>query len=295
MPVGGESVCYFSDGLRIDARFFAAEVPPSPGLVFCPGSRVTKETPYYHEYIPRLVAAGFSVLLFDYRGWGGSEGAAGTLFPHEQVADIRNAITYLSTRAEVDYGRLGAVGMSMGGALAMQAAAVDRRIRAVVAVLGPMDGMQMLRDARREHEFVDLLHVLEADRVRRVLTGQGESTPDLAPPTPERSRTAALSQEPIPPIPLACVDAIAEFRPIDSVSRISPRASLWIAATRDPTCPVEHSRLAYAAAGPPRRLVEIDSAEHYGTYIKHMDQILGETISWCRTHLADGEVHVEQS
>ena len=125
----------------------------------------------------------------------------------------------------------------------MAAAAADPRIRAVVSVLGPMDGAQMLRDARREHEYVNLLGELEADRVRRVLTGQGESTPDLAPPTPERSRTTALSQAAIPPIPLACVEAIAEFRPIDVVSRISPRAAMWIAATLDPTCPVEHSRL----------------------------------------------------
>jgi pimeloyl-ACP methyl ester carboxylesterase len=290
-----EAVGFYSDGLRLDALFYAPAVTPSAALVFCPGSRVTKQTPYYHEYIPRLVADGFAVLLFDYRGWGDSEGAPGTLFPQEQVADIRNAVTYLATREEVDAGRLGAVGMSMGGALAMAAAAVDSRIRAVVSVLGPMDGAQMLRDARREHEYVNLLGELEVDRVRRVLTGQGESTPDLAPPTPERSRTSALSQAAIPPIPLACVEAIAEFRPIDVVSRISPRAAMWIAATLDPTCPAEHSRLAYAAAGSPRRLVEIDSAEHYGTYVGHLDEILGETVAWCTTHLAPAGLHVVAS
>lgn len=293
--IRSEQVAFYSDGLLLDALFYPCAIEIAPAVVFCPGSRVTKQTPYYHEYIPRLVESGISVLLFDYRGWGESEGQVGTLFPAEQVADIRNAVTYLSTRDDVDADRLGAVGMSMGGALSMAAAADDERIRAVAAVLAPMDGKQMLRDARREYEWVELSATLAADRRNRVLSGHGEAIADLSPPTPERSRTSALSQSSIPPIPLACVEAIAEFRPIDVVSRISPRAALFIAATRDPTCPVEHSRIAYAAAGSPRRLVEIDSAEHYGTYVEHMQTILDEIIAWCGRHMAAAPAHIEES
>jgi alpha-beta hydrolase superfamily lysophospholipase len=293
--IASEKVEFFSDGLRIDAVFYPTGESPGPAVVFCPGSRVTKQTPYYHEYIPRLVAGGLSVLLFDYRGWGESEGEIGTLYPVEQVADIRNAVTYLSSRDDVDAGRIGVVGMSMGGALAMAAAAADHRIRATAAVLAPMDGELMLRSARREHEWIALRAELEADERQRVLTGRGSSMPDLAPPTPERTKTSALSQAAIPPIPLACVQAIAEFRPLDVVGRISPRAVLFIAATRDTTCPVEHSRLAYAAAGSPRRLVEIDSAEHYGTYVQYMDLIISEMVDWCDRHLAPEPVHIEES
>ena len=286
-PMITESVSFFSDGLRLDARVHRPDTTATglPAIVFCPGSRVTKETPYYAEYIPRLVSSGLVVLLIDYRGWGLSEGTAGDLYPMEQVADIRNAVTYLETRAEVDPTRIGVFGVSFGGALGVEAAGRDERIRAVVTVLAPMDGARMLRGSRREYEWVELLGELAEDRRRRALTGQGESTDHFSPPTPERSRTSALSQAPIPPIPLACLDAIREFRPLDVVDRITPRALLLIAATLDPTCPVEHSELAYEAAGSPKRLVVIESTEHYGTYVKHMDQIMEESTAWFERHL----------
>lgn len=280
-----ESVSFFSDGLRLDARLYRPPSGNGASIVFCPGSRVSKETPYYHDYIPRLVEAGLNVLLFDYRGWGDSEGRRGELYPQQQVADIRSAVTYLETRDDIEAGRIGLFGVSFGGALGVEAAARDDRIRAVVTVLAPMDGRQMLRGARREHEWIELLGELAEDRRQRVLTGHGEETDHFAPPTPERQKTSALSQAAIPPIPLACLDAIIEFRPLDLVDRISPRAVLLIAATLDPTCPVEHSRAAFAAAGSPKRLVEIESREHYGTYVKHMDRILDEAIDWFDRHL----------
>ena len=281
-----ESVSFFSDGLRLDARFYPTSAQRDAAtVVFCPGSRVSKETPYYQDYIPRLVDAGLNVLLFDYRGWGESEGTRGDLYPEQQITDVRSAVSYLETRDDVDAGRIGVLGVSFGGALGAEAAARDERIRAVVAVLSPMDGRQMLRGSRREYEWVELLGQLAEDRRTRALTGQGEATEHFSPPTPERQKTTALSQTSIPPIPYACLEAIAEFRPLDHVDRIAPRALLLIAATLDPTAPVEHSRLAYAAAGSPKRLVEIDSAEHYGTYVKHMDHILEESIAWFGRHL----------
>lgn len=286
-----ESVTFYSDGLRLDARFHQPERGGDelPAVVFCPGSRVTKETPYYGDYIPRLVEGGRAVLLIDYRGWGASEGTRGDLYPMQQVADIRNAVTYLETRPEIDAGRIGVFGVSFGGALGVEAAARDERIRAVVTVLSPMDGAAMLRGSRREYEWVELLAELAEDRRGRVLSAAGAATDHFSPPTPERSKTTALSQDPIPPIPLACLDAIREFRPLEVAARIAPRAVLFIAATLDPTCPVEHSQRAYEAAGSPKRLVVIDSREHYGTYVKHMDRILEEAASWFDAHLAPAD------
>jgi hypothetical protein len=286
-----EVVHFYCDRSLLEASFYrASDDGPTPAIVFCPGSRVSRRMPFYATYIPVLVANGISVLLIDYRGWGGSEGDRGTLYPLEQVADIRAGLTWLETRDDVDSSRLGLFGVSMGGAHAMVAAGLDERVKTVVAVLSPMDGREMLRASRREHEFRELETTLRDDRRRRVLTGEGDVADGLGPVTPERSKTPALAQDAIPPIPLACLDALYDYRPIDYVSRISPRAALWVSATRDPVCPPEHSRRAYAAAGPPKRLVEIDSSEHYGTYTAHADEILAETVAWYGAYLQPGTV-----
>ncbi|MGH2455051.1 MAG: alpha/beta hydrolase [Candidatus Limnocylindria bacterium] len=280
-----EELSFFSDGFRLAATYRRPDADPIGGVVFLPGSRVTRETPFYAGYVDGLVAGGMAVLLIDYRGWGRSEGATGTLFPLEQVADARNALTYLATRPELAGRGLGLFGVSMGGAHAVYAAGIDERVSAAVAVLSPMDGERMLRQTRREHEWIELQADLAEDRRRRVLTGEGKAVDQLSPPTPERARTTAMAADPTPPIPLACLEAIAEYRPLDVVGRIAPRAMLWFAATQDPVCPIEHSRLAYQRARAPKRLVEIPSAEHYGTYLAHRDLILEESVRWFRAHL----------
>lgn len=282
-----EQVVHFhSDGFRLEAGLYrrALDQDRAPAIVFCPGSRVTRRTPYYADYVAALVEAGFTVLLIDYRGWGGSEGPEGALFPLEQVADVRNAVTYLEGRDDVDGRRINVLGVSMGGAHAMVAAALDERIAAVAAVLSPMDGAEMLRSSRREHEWREFQALIAEDRHRRVATGEGGTIDGFAPPTPERRATAALAADSIPPLPIACAEALMDYRPIDLVDRIAPRAALWITATADPVCPPEHSRLAYAAAHAPKRLVEIESGEHYGTYTGHSAEIVGEAVAWFREH-----------
>ena len=285
----GRVVAFYSEGYRLAASLYRASTR-GPAIVFCPGSRVTRRTPYYATYVPMLVDAGITVLLVDYRGWGDSEGPAGELYPLRQVEDIRNALTYLASVDVVDPGRLGLFGVSMGGAHAVTAAALDERVKATIAVLSPMDGAEMLRRSRREYEWQELRRQLSEDRSIRVAGGAGGTVDALGPVTPERARSTAIAQDTPPPLPLACVAAIHDYRPLDLVSRISPRAVLWIAATHDPVCPVEHSRLAYAAALPPKRLVEIDSDEHYGTYTAHRATIVAEAIAWYRTFLVPDTV-----
>lgn len=286
-----ESVSYYSDGVRIDALFFPADEPdvgrrPTPAIVFCPGSRVTKSTPYYADYVRRLTTSGLAVLLIDYRGWGASQGEPGTLFPLEQVADIRNGLTYLESRPEVAPEELGVFGVSLGGTHAVYAAGVDDRIRATVAVLSPFDGADFLRRTRREYEWQDLLDQIRLDRARRMAGGPGGVVADLYPPLPDSSSFSSATQEKVPPIPLACIEAIIEYRPLDVVSRISPRALLLFAADRDPLCPPEASRSAFRAAGHPKRLIEISSRDHYETYINSADLILAESIAWFWKYLA---------
>ena len=79
-----------------------------------------------------LARHGYGALLVDARGNGESDGhPMGTgWFGGDDVAA---AVGFLDERAEVDPGRIGVLGESMGGEQAVTAAALDRRIGAVVA------------------------------------------------------------------------------------------------------------------------------------------------------------------
>ena len=79
-----------------------------------------------------LARAGYGVLMMDARGHGLSEGVAMDFGWYGDL-DVSAGVDFLATQAEVDAGRIGAVGLSMGGEEVIGAAASDPRIRAVVA------------------------------------------------------------------------------------------------------------------------------------------------------------------
>ncbi|MFN0092138.1 MAG: alpha/beta fold hydrolase [Acidimicrobiales bacterium] len=79
-----------------------------------------------------LARSGYTVVLLDARGHGDSGGTAMDFGWYGDL-DIAAGTEYLTSRPEVDPGRIGVVGLSMGGEEAIGAAAADPRIRAVVA------------------------------------------------------------------------------------------------------------------------------------------------------------------
>jgi uncharacterized protein len=76
--------------------------------------------------------ASFNIFLYDSRRHGESGGTYCTYGFHEKE-DLRDTIDYLNSRADLRLGSIGVFGTSMGAAVAIQAAATDRRIKAVVA------------------------------------------------------------------------------------------------------------------------------------------------------------------
>lgn len=87
-----------------------------------------------------LVKRGFSVLLFDFRGRGESEGKRGSAGDREQW-DTLGAIAYVQSRS-IPTERIGLLGFSIGAAVAIMVAAREPRIPAIVADSAFVDYMQ---------------------------------------------------------------------------------------------------------------------------------------------------------
>jgi pimeloyl-ACP methyl ester carboxylesterase len=80
----------------------------------------------------RLLARhGYGVLIFDFHGHGESDGRS-TSLPSRFQQDADAALAYLHGRPDVRDGRIGVVGVSLGGEVAVHAAARDRAWRAIV-------------------------------------------------------------------------------------------------------------------------------------------------------------------
>lgn len=120
------------DGLDLEASIHEPS-EPTAGVVFChphPRFGGTMEAPLLVALTEAMVAANMTVIRFNFRGVGRSEGESGT--GEAEVADALGAIDALrETLAEVP---LAIAGWSFGGAVAIRAAAVDERLRACVGI-----------------------------------------------------------------------------------------------------------------------------------------------------------------
>jgi pimeloyl-ACP methyl ester carboxylesterase len=112
------------DGVRLAGWFLPRAGAPAVVLLHGYPAEKADLLPIAAALAPR-----FAVLLYDQRYFGSSGGPATTLGFRER-GDLRRAIDFLAARG---HHQVGVFGLSLGGAVALLAAADDSRIRAVAA------------------------------------------------------------------------------------------------------------------------------------------------------------------
>ena len=123
------------DGLRLVGWY----VPSKNGaaVISFPGRRGPQKP-------ARLLARhGYGVLLFDRRGEAESEGDP-NLLGWEGTRDLEAAVRFLQNRPDVEDGRIGGVGLSVGGEMMLQEAAETDGLKAIVSEGA---GIRSLREA----------------------------------------------------------------------------------------------------------------------------------------------------
>lgn len=145
------------DGVQIPAYLFLpSDSSKRPAIIVIPGHVSESESgieqtgaltdSYQHAAALRLAEAGFVTLTFELRGFGqlgqkhGTEHRlvaynailAGTFYKAIIARDLKNAVDFLQTRAEIDPDRIGITGASYGGEMSVAYAALDPRIKVIV-------------------------------------------------------------------------------------------------------------------------------------------------------------------
>ena len=151
-------------------------------------------------YAERFAAAGFYVVLFDYRYLGDSDGEPRQLISiPRQLEDWKSAIAFARTMPGVDAERIGLWGCSLSGGHVIVAAARDKRIAAVSAQCPMLDGHASARKVRKQVGFGKIARLAAASCLDRraprsdcrPTTSRSSRRRERSPPCRRRTRTPA--------------------------------------------------------------------------------------------------------
>lgn len=293
-------VTFVSAGMRLAGHLYAGGSGPAV-VVGHPGSGVKEQAAGL--YARRLAERGFVTLAFDAAYQGESEGAPrGLEDPAQRVEDLKAAVSYLTTRADVDPARIGVLGICASGGYGLAAAAADHRIGAV-ATVSAVDVARQFRlgaDGTQDPAvFQRMLSSAAAARAR----GDGVQRFPLFPETEEEARRGGRhvfegweyyrtprAEHPRAgtSMPWASVDRMASFDAFASVGLIAPRPLLMIAGSAAVTSWM--SVEAFQKATGDKELLWIDGASHVDLYDKdeYVTPAVEKLTTFFEGHLSNG-------
>jgi dienelactone hydrolase len=132
-----------ADGFTLKGTFHSVE-KGGPGILLLHQCNADRQI--YNQLATMLNTAGYNVLTFDFRGFGGSKAGEYTDFTaqRQQImqrmpGDVDSALNFLTSQSTVNNRALGVVGGSCGVNQAVQASRRHSEIRTIVLLSGGTD------------------------------------------------------------------------------------------------------------------------------------------------------------
>jgi uncharacterized protein len=279
-------VRFTSEGLTLAGHLYrpphAGANERTAGIAMCgPFSSVKEQT--LPHYAARLSDAGYTVLTFDSRSLGESEGTPRAHYdPGQIIEDYSNAVSYLLTRDDIDPAHLGLVGVCMGGGYAISTAARDKRVKAVASVAGGYDIGTTFQRFMGPDGFAAYYAKINALRTKQYQSGEVQYIPTIAPALSEQVPIAAMpnaeassyyertwkSDAPnwSPTITAASLEPYFIYNAIVHAPLVAPTPLLIIHGTTDFFLLPEFAQQAYDAAIGPKELIWIETHNHIELY-----------------------------
>ncbi|MBZ5556160.1 MAG: dienelactone hydrolase family protein [Acidobacteriia bacterium] len=290
--VTAKEVKFFSEAVQCYAKIFTPKGftadGKAPAIVLAPTPGETAAS--IGKYAAQMAGRGLVAMTIDYRGWGRSGGflylaeplrwddrlrfsqhtatvriRRKRVIPDAQVQDIRNAISYLQGEPGVDRARIGVWGADVAGGHAMTVAAIDSRVKAVVAQAPIINGKDVPRKAAPPPAE------RQAEMVRLARHGQAPATPAAA--VVMNSQEAKL--------------ALAEYHPFWFVDQI-PQATAVLFVVAEKDLKVNNDANAVAAAKAlkgPNGVTSIPGASHTMSAPAAFGAAVDAAAAWFQKHL----------
>ncbi|MFJ5645560.1 alpha/beta hydrolase [Streptomyces sp. NPDC093223] len=279
----------------------AADGPLAAVVVGHPGSGVKEQTA--GSYARRLAETGFAALAFDaaYQGESGGD-PRGLEDPAQRVEDFKAAVSYLTTRTDVDADRIGVLGICASGGYVIPAAVTDHRIRAVATVSAVDIGLSFRVGPDGTQDPAVVQSLLDAAAAARTAAAAGEPVPVFPLRTTEDEARAAgryayegweyystdRGRHPrqTDDLPFTSIDKIVNFDAFHLVDLIAPRPLLMVAGDEASTAWMSEEAL--KKADEPKHLHWIRGAGHVDLYDRYVSQVVPELTAFFTEHLAAG-------
>ncbi len=274
-----KSVEFESEGAILRGRLYLPEInlKKLPLIIMTNGYSATIEGMTADRYAEVFCKAGFAALLYDHRNLGISDGEPRCeLNRWTQARGYRDAIDFAATLPEVDSTKIGLWGDSMSGDEVIFVAAMDHRVKTVVAQV-PACGREMPPSDPDGSLFKSLKETFDSGDVNTPETVLG--------PMP----VVSFDQKSIPSLlkPLTAYRWFMEYgtryntKWVNHATYVTPKvqtkfnsvvciphikAPLLMMVAYDDEMPGANSdvaRFAYSLAPEPKQLVEIDGG-HFG-------------------------------
>ena len=303
-------VTFPSAGLTLAGHLYTPDSDtggPRPAIVVGhPGSGVKEQAAGL--YARRLAEHGFVALAFDAAYQGESEGTPrGLEDPAHRVEDVKAAVSFLTTRDEVDPDRIGALGICASGGYVLAAAATDHRVKAVGTVSAVDIARQFRLGADGAQDPAVIQGMLDAAAAARTAEahGKGVQSFQLFPDTADQARALGgrhgfegfeyyrtdRAQHPRSAefLTWSSVDRLVSFDAFRFVDLIAPRPLLMIVGSDAVTSWMAVE--AFQNARSPKELRWIDGASHVDLYDK--EQYVGPAVAtlteFFGTHLTNAK------
>ncbi len=141
--MNAENVLFKSDGQKIAGVLHFPQRTNPPCVIASHGLLSGKNSDKYIALAERLDAEGIALLRFDYRGCGESEGNWEDSTVTGRIGDLKSAVDFVASHPKLGR-RMGLLGSSLGGYIALMQASKDRRVIATVIWSTPfhLDGLR---------------------------------------------------------------------------------------------------------------------------------------------------------
>lgn len=301
-----EKVIFTSEGLSLTGHLYraagTADGERAPALVMAgPMTSVKEETlPHYAE---TLQEAGYTVLTFDNRNFGESEGEPRQhLDTYQQVEDLKNAVSYMLTREGTDPEKLGLCCVCLGAGYGLEVAAMDRRVKAVALVAGGYNITDTYYNLLGAEGFAGYVDNLNATRQRQYETREVQympavvGPPDYAPsamPVQEAYEYYTRAKEREAPnwenrLTVASMEHIVSWNVLGHAHLVE-QPLLVVHGTTDVLLPPRYAQEVSERAPEPKEISWIETTNHVELYdgVPHVPQALEKIVPWLNENLKD--------